>query len=94
MLMTDLESKNYRKVFHPNGMSIDTIDMEESFKWEKSCKYSFSEKSKLIIKILTRHGIEDEKTVLRLKKCLPNGKNKFLSISDPEYEALKKEFGI
>lgn len=92
--MTDLESRNYRKVFHPNGMNIDTIDMKEQFKWEKSCEYSFSEKSKLITKILTKYGIEDEGIVQRLKKCLLKGKNEFLSYIDKEYEALKKEFNL
>jgi hypothetical protein len=92
--MTDLESRNYRKVFHPKGMSIDTIDMKESFKWEKSCEYSFSEKSKLITKILTKYGIEDERIVQRLKKCLPKGKNEFLSYTDNEYKALIKEFNL
>lgn len=92
--MTDLESNNYCKVFHPNGMSIDTINRKEMFKWEKLCKYSFSEKSKLITKILTKYNIEDGKVVQRLKKCLPKGKNEFLSYSDKEYETLKKEFNL
>lgn len=92
--MNDIESKNLCRVFYPKGMSIDIMDMQESIKWNNKNKYSFLDKSKLLSQILLNNNISDEKVVQKLKKCLPNGKNRFLSYSDSEYELLKKEFNI
>ena len=36
--MNELESKNICKIFFPNGMSIDTINMQDAEKWHKKNK--------------------------------------------------------
>jgi len=92
--MNELESENICKVFFPNGMSIDAINMRDAEAWHKKNKFSFYDKTKLLSIILQKYDIKQEEIVKRLKKCLPNGKNKFLSYSDSEYETLKKEFNI
>lgn len=93
--MTDLESKNYIRVFFPKGITLDKPkDFKNYQKHEKESKYGYKLKSNLISLILKKNNIEKEETVQRLKKFLPNGYGDFHSITDKEYEALIKEFNL
>jgi hypothetical protein len=97
--MQDIENDNFTKIFYPAGINV----IDDSFNFDKkgykehleSVKYSDMEKAKYIGKIILKYDIlKHTHLVVQIKKIIPNGLNEFDSMSDLEYERLKKEFPI
>ena len=86
----NIEHDNYIEIFYPNGMILDGESI--FFDYDKNDKYSGNKKSILLEIILKKYEIKNNDIVIRLKKCLSNGLNKFGSIEDNEFELLIKEF--
>lgn len=84
------EHSNYIDIFFPNGMILDdSLDFLQKENLSDSNK-----KNNLIENILKNNSLEDNNFIKRMKKCIPNRYNKFQSITNNEYEKLKREFNL
>ena len=95
--MNELNSDKYEELFTKylyHGLDGDEEPPKIYFSWINSQKYTEEQKSYIIKKILTKYNIADNAISNKIKKHLPKGFNKYYSIEDSEYEALKREFKI